>query len=109
MVNAFYKLFTLKTNRLCSQKNVDGYWRQHGVKKYLESNFKNSRERVLIFYDLLTKEICKKSLDQRLNINRNVVVEGNIDNLDWPCSARRKAVAITEVSHVIKNYAYYSR
>lgn len=89
-----------------SQKNVSGYWRQHAIRKALEKNFDSLSERVLLFHDYLTKEMLNEPLYQRSNIYQNL--SGNIQKFDWPCMPRRKAIAVTEISHVLKNYSYYS-
>ncbi len=37
-----------------------------------------------------------------------MVVSGNIDKFDWPCLPRRRATAVTEITHVLNNYSFYS-
>lgn len=109
MVIEFGLLIRLeKLNKMRSQKNDSGYWRQHAIRKTLEKTFDSSSERVLLFHDYLTKEMLNETLYQRPNIYQNLLMSGNIQKFDWPCMPRRKAIAVTEISHVLKNYSYYS-
>lgn len=90
------------------QKDDDGFWRPYAVQESLKTNINLSKESVLFFHDYLTRDILNKSLGRRFDFHQNVEVTVNKQKLDWPCLPRRKAIAATEISHVLSSYCYYS-
>ncbi|KAG4065287.1 hypothetical protein HA402_012729 [Bradysia odoriphaga] len=89
-------------------KYDDGFWRSFAVRESLKTSIKMSKESVLYFHDYLTKDILNKSLDRRFASCQNTEVITSKQRFDWPCFPRRRAIAATEISHVLSNYCFYS-
>lgn len=53
----------------------------------------------LLLYDLTNQLICQKQLnnDPKLFLNESSIK--NIEELDWPCTPRKKPLAFVESSH----------
>ncbi|KAJ6646322.1 Protein cortex [Pseudolycoriella hygida] len=102
---ATIKFIDENRNDILHKKTLKGFWRQFAIKECLELNFKSQTKQLLLFHDHLTKELFKKSLSY---IFLNMEKSRNIHELDWPCFPRNRAVAVTEISHVLKNFHHYS-
>ncbi|XP_037025432.1 protein cortex [Bradysia coprophila] len=89
-------------------KYDDGFWRPYALRESLKTSIKMSKETVLHFHDYLTKDFLNKSLDRRFASCQNTEMTANKQKFDWPCLPRRRAIAATEISHVLSNYCFYS-
>lgn len=53
----------------------------------------------LSFYDLTNQLICQKQLNNHPKLHLNVSSSRNVEELDWPCTPRKKPLAFVESSH----------
>lgn len=53
----------------------------------------------LLLYDLTNQLICQKQLNNNPKLFLNETSIKNMEELDWPCTPRKKPLAFVESSH----------
>lgn len=59
---------------------------------------------MLKFQDLVTREICRRTLNNNPRIHTAEVRYKNIQGLDWSCTPRPKPLAINDSTHDLPNF-----
>lgn len=87
------------------QKEIDGYWRLHSLRGNIKNslNLKNG-DTVLKFHDLITREMCQRTLNKNPQIQITEMRYQNVQGLDWPCTPRPKPLAINDSTHDLPNF-----
>lgn len=68
----------------------------------------NNNETVLKFHDLVTREMCQRSLNNRPQIEVSEIYMKNEHGLDWSCFPRPKPLAINDSTHDLPNFNKYT-
>lgn len=87
------------------QKDLDGYWRLHSLRGNIKSTLNISgHDTVLKFHDLITREICHRTLNCNPQIEALETRYKNAQELDWSCTPRPKPLAINDSTHDLPNF-----
>lgn len=91
------------------QKETAGYWRLHSLRGNIKIclNMKDS-ETVLKFHDLITREMCRRTLNNNPQIETSEMRFKNVMGLDWSCTPRPKPLAINDSTHDLPNFNDFS-
>lgn len=94
-----FKIRFLKKKSLIFQKNKIGYWRLHYFLVNLNTIMDMKNVQTLLLYDLTNQLICQKQLNNNPKLFLNETSIKNMEELDWPCTPRKKPLAFVESSH----------
>lgn len=92
---------------------IDGYWRQTGLRHCLDAAFAPTDGRpanVLHLHDWLTETLCRRGANRRPSLTTyQLRFTMSAQGLDWPCMPRVRRIAFTNSSHDLPGFNRFSR
>lgn len=112
LVSSNYENFNFKHTLLLIfkfQKKTAGYWRQHSLRRNIKICLDLEEcDTVLKFHDLITREMCKRTLNNNPQIETLEMRFKNVMGLDWPCKPRPKPLAVNDSTHDLPNFCDFN-